>query len=320
MAQRFTYFQIQDTTTDLSMVAWPYADHDEKSTRAVVYFDKPVPIDGDLWVGMLDEELTKWVLDGTEPPGRNYVPTRQYTGGYAFIRTNPPASKADQGDFDPDTRLRSAIALSRLVHPTSVCFDHSVRIRTWGKPRDQWQLVPHTEAGTGEHAFVLDVNENWLIPADISAIADLIKAWNPTTIPTRVGMALWHHEMAARNYYSDIRWPLLVTGLESLVRIKNEKDKKGAPIGSTRAFVSRLAAIGRLDPSLAVIDPDLRAMYEKRSDLVHALALVAMDESTKALYRKLDGLVRGILRKAILNPVFAALFATDQSISTAFPV
>jgi len=93
MAQRFTYLQIQDTTTDLSMVAWPYADHDDKSTRAVVYFDKPVQIDGDLWVGMLDEELTKWVLDGTEPPGRNYVPTRQYTGGYAFIRTNPPLQR-----------------------------------------------------------------------------------------------------------------------------------------------------------------------------------------------------------------------------------
>ncbi len=320
MASRFTYFQIQANTTDLSMVAWPYADHDDKSTRAVVYFDEPLQIDGDLWVAMLDEELTKWVLGATEAPGRNYSPFRQYTGAYAFIRTNPPPPKSDEGDFDPDTRLQNAIALSRLVHPTSVCLDHSVRIRTWGKPRDQWQLVPHTEAGTGEHAFVLDVNENWLIPADIPAVAGLINAWNPTTIPKRVGVALWHHDMAARNYYSDIRWPLLVTGLESLVRIKNERDKKGAPIGSTRAFVSRLAAIGRLDASLSVSEPDLRTMYEKRSDLVHALALVAMDEPTKALYRKLEGLVRGILRKAILNPGFAALFATDQSVSTAFAV
>lgn len=40
---------------------------------------------------------------------------------------------------------------------------------------------------------------------------------------------------------------------------------------------------------------------------------------TKALYRKLDNLVRAILRRAILDPGVAALFASDNSLSTAFP-
>ncbi len=320
MARKPKYFEIHAEITDLTMVEWPYADHDDKSTRPIVYFDDPVQVDGDLWIAMLDDELTKWLLDATEPAGRNYHPYRQYTGGYALIRSDAPAQKPEQGDFDPDMRLRTAIALSRLVHPTSLCLAHSVRIRTLGKPRNDWQIVPHTEAQIGESAFVLDVNDNWLIPSDVPALAHLLTACNPTKIPKRVAAALWSNEMAARSYYSDMRWPLLVTGLESLVRIKNEKDQQGGAVGSTRAFVGRLGQLGQLDGTLAVSAPDLRAIYEKRSDLVHALALVAMDQPTKALYRKLDNLLRAILRKAILDPGFAALFASDKGVSTAFPL
>jgi hypothetical protein len=302
------------------MVQWPYADHDGKSTRPIVYFDDPVQIDGDLWIAALDEELTKWVLDASEPAGRNYHPHRIYTGGYAFIRSNAPAPKPDEGDFDPDMRLRTAVALSRLVHPTSIGLGHSVRIKTLGETREKWQIVPHTEPGVGENAFVLDVSDNWLVPTDVPALTGLVRAWDPTTIPKRIGAALWYHEMAARSYFSDIRWPLLVTALESLVRIKNEQDNKGRSVGSTRAFVTRLGQLGRYDPTLSVSEPELIEIYEKRSDLVHALALVAMDEPTKALYRKSERLLRGILRKAIVDAGFANLFVTDKTVSAAFPV
>jgi len=314
------YFEVFAEITDLAMVEWPYADHDDKSTRPVVYFDEPVQIDGDLWIASLDRELTQWILDATEPPGRNYHPHRIYTGGYAFIRSGAPAPEPNQGDFDPDMLLRTAIALSRLVHPTSIALTHAVRIKTYGEPRQKWQLTPHTEPNIGEAAFVLDVNDNWLIPEDVPALTSLVRAWHTTPLPKRLGATMWYYEVAARTYFSDIRWPLLVTALESLVRIRNEQDNQGRPVGSTRAFVTRLKHLGTLDASLSVSENDLRAMYTKRSDLVHALALVAMDEPTRSLYRQLDNLVRGILREAILDPKFAALFATDGSVSSALPL
>lgn len=167
---------------------------------------------------------------------------------------------------------------------------------------------------------MLDENDNWLIPDDVPLIGNLLRAWNPAAVGKRIQAAIWYFEMTARNFYSDIRWPLLVTALESLVRIKNEQDRNGRPVGSTRAFVSRLAQLGARDPALTVSEGDLRDMYEKRSDLVHALAVVAMDEVTKTVYRNLENLVRNVLRKAILEPSFAAIFASDQHLAAALPI
>jgi hypothetical protein len=76
MAPKPEFFQIRAEITDLAMVEWPYADHDDKSTRPIVYFDEPVQVDHDLWIAMLDGELTEWILDATEPAGRNYDPHR----------------------------------------------------------------------------------------------------------------------------------------------------------------------------------------------------------------------------------------------------
>jgi hypothetical protein len=150
------------------MVQWPYADHDANSTRPVDYFEQPAQIDADLWIAMLDDELTTWILDATEPPGRNYHPFRQYTGGYAFIRCDAPAPGPDQGDFDPDLRLRTAIALSRLVHPTAVGLGHAVRIRTYGEPRDGWQIGP-------QGAFVFQQNGKPI------AYTTLVHEWQAAT-------------------------------------------------------------------------------------------------------------------------------------------
>jgi hypothetical protein len=310
------FFEITARITDLTMVQWPYAHHDGNSTRPVVHFEKPLRVDSDLWIAMLDDQLRAWVLDATEPCGRHYHPFRAYTGGYAFIRSPAPEPVANQEDFDPDLRLRTAIALSRLVHPTSVGLNHAARIRTCGEPPEKWQICPRV----GDRAFVLDVNDNWLIPNDIPLLGQLLLAWNPDTAPKRIRRALWYFEMAARAYYSDIRWPLLVTALESLVRIKDERRANGNPVGSTAGFVERLAQIGQTDPALALPETQLTAIYERRSDLVHALAVVDLAGETRSLYRALENLTRAVIRKAILQPTFAAHFASDMALAHAFPL
>jgi hypothetical protein len=298
------------------MIQWPYADHDEASTRPVVHFDRPAQVHDDLWIAMFDEELREWILDATEPCGRNYHPFRQYTGGYAFIRSPAPEPGPNDGDFDPDRRLRTAIALSRLVHPTSVGLSHAARIRTFRGPQDRWQIGPRV----GEAAFVLDVNDNWLIPDDVPLLSRLLQGWNPGTAPARLKAALWYFEMAALAYYSDMRWPLLVTSLESLVRIKDERRADGRVVGSTAAFIERLARIGQAEPALSLPEAELREIYERRSDLVHGLALVDLAEPNRSLYRKLENLARGIIRKAILEPDFAAHLASDAALAAAFPL
>lgn len=313
-------FEIDSPTTDIALVEWPYAAHDHRSTRPVKYFDKPCQVDDDLWIAHLDDDLTADVLVASEPAGRNYHPYQACTGAYAFIRTNAPQPGPGQGDFDPDLRLRTCIALSRLVHPTSAGLDHAVRLKTWARPRDKWEMVPHTEEGVGEAAFVVDVNDDWLIPDDVPAIGDLLRAHPGPATPSRIAAALWYHEVAARTYYADLRWPLLVTALESLVRIKNEKRENGHRVPSSSVFCERLAQIGAMDPSLALNKQDLRSIYEQRSDLVHGFALATLPETTRDLYRKLDSLVRAILRKVLLDPAFGAIFSSDKDLQHHLPL
>src|ERR1039458_6178684 len=72
----------------------------------------------DLWVGKLAVGVAKKVIDSCEPPGLwEFQPVRQYAQLYAFGR--------DVGDstdlnWDPDNRLYTCIALSRIVHPTTI--------------------------------------------------------------------------------------------------------------------------------------------------------------------------------------------------------
>lgn len=93
----------------------------------------------------------------------------------------------------------------------------------------------------------------------------LIEAKQANPPSARLAAALWHFEAVSRNHFIDLRWPLLTTCLESLVKTRDERLSKNRYIGSTKVFVDRLLAIGDLDPALAVPEPNPRAMYEERS-------------------------------------------------------
>jgi hypothetical protein len=132
--------------------------------------------------------------------------------------------------------------------------------------------------------------------------------------------ALFHHEAVARHYYIDLRWPLLTTCLEALVRIKDEKQPSGRWAGSTKVFVDRLLAIGKLDATLAIGEAELGEMYDRRSLLSHGLAYGDLDEHDRDLYVSQERLARGILRKVLLEADFRDIFASDENIANRLPL
>jgi hypothetical protein len=169
------------------------------------------------------------------------------------------------------------------------------------------------------HAFVTDPNENWLIPGDLPAIRDLLQAVAATCPTGRLATAMWHHEAVARHYFMDLRWPLLATCLEAIVRIRDERFS-GRFAGSTQVFVDRLLAIGAADPQLRVAEADLGAFYQQRSLLAHGLTFGGLGAADKILYRTHERLARGIIRKAILDSVFRATFSSDANLAANLPL
>lgn len=61
-------------------------------------------------------------------------------------------------------------------------------------------------------------------------------------------------------------------------------------------------------------------MYVQRSLLAHGLAFGALDEKSKAVYRSQERLVRGVIRKALLDGAFRNIFDSDESIATRLPL
>jgi hypothetical protein len=275
-------------------------------------------MDGDIWIEQLDKPLCRAILDACDPAGENFKPVRLYGCSYAFYRENAPVG--DGYNFDAADALYACISLSRMVHPTAVGFETAARIRQW--PDGARQIVPAVRPYLNPYAYVVAPNDNWLVPDDLSLLHDLLDAFHSGPLPPRVAAALWHHEALARQYFIDLRWPLLTTCLEALVRIKDERLPSGQFAGSTKVFVDRLLAIGGLDPSLAAREAELRDMYEQRSLLAHGLALAfgALDAARKTLYRTQERLVLGIIRKALLDSTFRNIFASDASVAARLPL
>jgi hypothetical protein len=305
---------------DVLLVPSPYPHDNERTTREVVFFEGSLRISEDVWLADFETEFARDVLNACSQSGENFRPTRQYGAPYGFVRVSIPYASEHSLHFDHDRRLLTTVALSRLVHPTSIGFQYAARVRRW--PNGRREIIPHRSHHINDFAFVVDTSENWLVPDDVPAIGRVLDAYLAKVLPQRIGSALWHFETVARTYYIDIRWPLLVTGLEALVHIAGERDPRNVLryAGSTRVFVDRLLAVGLAKPALAVPEAQLREIYDRRSTLSHGQSFGSLDQKTKDLYRKTENLLRSILKEAILDQAFAGTFATDGVLETSYPL
>src|SRR5215467_9895114 len=104
--------------TDYVLMPDDYGKRDGQSARPVAYFESPMRVQGDVWISRIDYQLAEAIFDACEPKGEDYVrPVRQFGWAYAVYRQDAPT---DQDQFDEDSMLFRAIAVSRLVHPTSI--------------------------------------------------------------------------------------------------------------------------------------------------------------------------------------------------------
>ena len=133
----------------------------------------------------------------------------------------------------------------------------------------------------------------------------------------RVHRAYWNHEYAMRSLYLDVRWMLVVSGLEALIS-SGEMDN----CWQFRDRVRQLAGEFQID----LTDGDLWRAYKLRSKLVHAesflhgLETVLPKSQHDQLYEKLESLLRVTVRRCLLDENFGSFFRDDAAVEARWPL
>jgi hypothetical protein len=266
----------------------------------------------DLYIGKIDGRAAKIVLDFGDPKGYKInAPQRQGGYFYAFVRIVP--EPADMHSWDTDQRLQTAIALSRLVRPTSISFRNAGRVR-YNDDGTVRHGYPAWLRGVDPDSWLPEDSANyrdWLIEAEMGELKSLFQSMSALPLPVRVTRAFFYHEYASRTYYGEVRWVLVCTALESLLNT-NE-------YFSGAQFRGRVPVIAS-SVQVAMTEEEASRAWKMRTNLSHGSATGKLNMTEEEIYRKLEMVLRGVLKKAILDNAFASIFAEDNKIRAAWPI
>lgn len=272
----------------------------------------PLSVEVDLGYGVsiapILPTVAHYVFDLCSPHRLKTRPGRQFGALYAFIR---PADSDDSGlKWDPGEYIQTAIALSRIAHPTSIGFEDAARLVMTADGTDIHEALPGPIQGFGAHAFVTDDPKNWrnwLTKNDATLTGRLMGAYygSKGVRPPRIERALWFHEYATRTCHLDLRWVLIVAGLEALINVDEQKVKQ--------QFRTRTVGLAN-QYGVLWTDEDARKAYALRSKLAHGQNVADSGAEGHDLYRRMEEVLRTVIREALLDPGFGSIFAQDKRI------
>ncbi len=227
---------------------------------------------------------------------------------YTFVRERD----SDDGTWDRDGILRLVIALSRLVHPTSVGLEQSAVLT--GRITDDPAriiVIPGPISGPAAAAYITDADQrNWLTERDATQLRELLESYQARPLPARVRRALWFHEFAACTMDGAVRWALFVTGIEALINVAFDKIAK--------QFTVRSMGIAT-ECGVPFTKRQATRTYSMRSRVDHGSATSLPPDELDLLVAT-EHVLRTAIRKVILDESFAALFQNDATIEQRWPV
>lgn len=230
---------------------------------------------------------------------------------YAFVRKIPAHEPRRYDGFND---LYTIIALSRLIRPTSTGGRYCAKVFSQPEADPPIQAIPF--AGSPD-VFLGDTSRDWLSPDDgfeLRKLMPWVSAGKP--MHARVQHAYWNHEQAMQTYYLDLRWNLVVSGLEALITVDDR---------FVRAqFVRRVGKLGN-EFGIVLSEDELQDAYTLRSGLAHAQGFlyslhdVLPPNEHKPLYDRLESLLRAIVKKALLDEPWGQNFADKTAVRNRWP-
>lgn len=267
----------------------------------------------DFWIEKLEAGFASNIQRACEPAHYPAQTAPQADRSlYAFVRRVPEReSRRYEGMED----LFAVTALSRLVHPTTTGGRYCAKVLEYGSSDSVIQAIQFR--GTGPDAFTGN-RRDWLSVEDAKGLRDLMPwATKGRRMHGRVHRAYLYHEYAMRTWPLDLRWTLVVSGLEALVSVGDNDLSR-----QFRARGRRLADELRV----GLTEDELRIAYKLRSKLSHGeeflfgLKTALPQSEHRPLYDKLEQLLRSAVRRCMLEDKFADHFRDEASVEERWPV
>jgi hypothetical protein len=270
----------------------------------------PFQLGNDLWIGKIDADAAKIVLDLGEP---NYYgapkPVIQYAQLYSFVREKDRLAVPYQ--WDEDTRLQACVAVSRLIQPTTVSLRYAARIRY--NPDSIADVSPANIRGVAIDTYPASPPQrDWLTEPDAVRLREALRRFNASPLPDRASRALWYHEYAVRTYYVEIRWVLVATALEAIVHVEKYQ--------STQQFKSRVSQLANELNVTGLGIPEAERAYVHRSTLAHGQKLEQLSVPDRQLYESMETTLRLAILRAIEDDQFAATLKDGEEIKKRWPL
>jgi len=262
----------------------------------------------DMWIERLNEELAKHIQEACEPSHYNVGKSDHDRHLYAFIRRVP---NPEERRYAGMTDLHGAVALSRLIHPTSTGDRYSALV--WDFPSKDSTIQAIRFFGVSPDVVLgREAKNDWLSVEDGEGLRKLMP-WlsKGRDMHRRVHRAYWNYDYAMRSYYLDLRWILIVSGLEALVSTRPTDNKR-----QFRGGVGKLAT----HFGIALTGSELEDAWKLRSKVVHGEGFLSQLEAHvpthehNALYEKLELLLRMTLLKSLQDSDFGESFQNDGSV------
>ena len=262
---------------------------------------KRIDLANDLYIDLLPTDFAQNIFKACEPKGYCFDPILQFGQMYSFVRKNPP--NRDDLKWDADQRLQLCIALSRLIHPTSISTEYAARMFLTSESNIK-RIITYPVSWNSSKPFVVDTNLNFLTEIDAQNLKQLIEAYDKKPLEDPLARAMWYHDYAAKSYEIDLRWTLVATGIEVIVHIDRCK--------STRQFVERVQELSIAVGAGNITKNQAGEMYELRSSLAHGQGLGETTPEKKELYKKMEDILRLTIQKSILEASFRDLLSPDK--------
>jgi hypothetical protein len=267
----------------------------------------------------LDNDEAELIVNACTQRGHYFHPMRQFGQRYAFTRSVPLAELENHHfAVDREGVLGDALMLSRLVRDNGFSMQYAARVVDY---EDGQQSVIYLPGSEGKAVYRLRRDREWLDGPEAEELSALLAAFWDADLPPRVERAMWRVEYATWQRYADVALPMIVGGLEALLKIGRRN--------LTDQFKRRASALAA-EVGVEGVDEDFcERMYDGRSDWVHGSHVELFNpagdggdtdaQDVLADIEKLQATLRGALRRTIEDAGFRSLFEADESITERWP-
>jgi hypothetical protein len=315
-----------------TLVEGDYPDEDEQPAGA-----PPVALADGMTLEDLPTEDSALVMNACSQRGHYFLGVRQFGARYTFVReVDPAVYEGERFGWDEGNQLFFAIVLSRLVRDNGHSLEFAARMIDHA---DGMQQVIPVHAPGFVAGYRLRRDRDWLTASEAAELRQLFADHWPLrdTLPWKVIHALNLSEDVVHLRIFQRSLLLITTALDGLVHSDRRQVSK-----QFRERLPLLAAEVGVD---GVDEQFAGDLYEARSEAAHG-AQVSMfrvrpepEEQAEgeeqpegepeppeagaeiaALLALAQDLVRAATRKAIQDPAFREIFASDETVGAKWSV